>query len=135
MCHYDVIYCESCNAINLFPPDFCDKIKSGIICTKYGEPNQELSGMVKLCMTAVYERAYDVTNSELRLYDILKAKETWIDYNLCSCGVINDLLTNASPESYTTADCFNNDSTYSGDEIDFDHCLSMGDGEWDNNGR
>lgn len=129
MCHYDVIYCESCNAMTQFPPVFCDKIKSGIICTKYVELDQESSNTTKLCMAMIYEKAYDVTNGELRLFDIIKANETWIDHTICSCGIVDNFFINNNFEPYTMTNYFVDDN-----EVYSDYYSNMGDGEWDNNG-
>lgn len=134
MCYYDVIYCESCKAMTQFPPTFCDKIRSGIICTKYSEPDNTLNGMIKLCMATIYEKAYDVANGELRLYDILEAKDLWINSTICPCGSTNNSPSDSSSKSYSTADCFSDDSTYSDLEVDFNYWPNMGEGFWDNNG-
>ena len=134
MCHYNVIYCESCMAITRFPPEFCDKINSGIVCTRVGDPDKSFNDMSKLCMAAIYDRAYDPTNKEIRLYDILPAIETWVDSSKCICGL--GLISSDDDNlglSYTNNDTTSEDSENT-EEFDLDYWISMGTGGWDNNG-
>lgn len=134
MCHYNIIHCDSCKAITQSPPVFCDKILSGIICTKYSEPNNELENMAKLYMATIYEKAYDVTKGELQLYDIMRAEIKRINNTVCSCESASSSSTNDSFESCITTDYLNDDILCDDFEVCFNNWISMGEGIWDNNG-
>lgn len=134
MCHYNITYCESCKAISYSLPFFCEKIKSGIICTNYGSRDRELSGVITICMMAAFEKAYDEFHKELRLYDILDAKEIWINHTTCSCGLINIYPINECSNMNSMINDVDDKYTTDDSETDIDYWCNMGEGEWDSNG-
>jgi hypothetical protein len=100
MCYYEQTICESCKAVSTGSPVFCDKIKAGVICTKFDGADSTFVGLVCKGM-------YDETRNEVRLYDILTCFTRWVDYTFCSCGLsymdITGTYCTARPHSCTSS--------------------------------
>jgi hypothetical protein len=123
-------------AITWSPPVLCDKIRSGIICTKQNKTDISDKDNNNPVLDS-YSKAFDPTTNEVRLYDILPAKENWINCTVCTYGIDTPYVSECSstqdgPE-INDFDLYSNDS-YDGDDYDFDFWTSMGSGHWDNNG-
>lgn len=126
MCYYNYIICETCNAEQKLPPVFCEKLSSGIICTKFDSMDTVHDNISRTLAMVVCQQSFDVTTAEVRLFDILRVETTWIDWTLCVCGLsYADICTIPSSDYDISYDCevnYGNDTDYS--EIDFDELLS-----------
>lgn len=120
MCYYTYIICETCNAEQKLPPIFCSKLSSGIICTKFNSIDTVSSKACKTLALVACQQSFDENTAEVRLFDILEAKLSWIDWTTCPCGLsqldLDNNLSGYSDTDYDINDC--NETDY--DDVDFD---------------
>lgn len=121
MCYYTYIICETCKAEQKLPPVFCEKLASGIICTKFNSIDTIYDTTYKDLAMVTCQQSFDETTAEVRLFDILRVEVSWIDWTTCSCGLSYIDLDGGCSESidmdYDTY--VSNDNSDYGD-VDFD---------------
>lgn len=86
MCYYIHVVCETCKVEQKLPPVFCDKLFSGIICTKFNSTDTSSNVACKTVALVACQQSFDESSAEMRLFDILEARMSWTDWTTCPCG-------------------------------------------------